>query len=55
MTLIARTMRKLRYNEAESGEIKLEACESFFRYRVHKKSSLPVKRAFHNWNDLFLE
>jgi hypothetical protein len=26
------TMRKSRYAEAEGGEIKLEACECFFRY-----------------------
>jgi len=28
-------MRKSRYDEAESGEFKLDACEVFFRYRVH--------------------
>jgi hypothetical protein len=27
-------MRKSRYDEAESGEFKLDACEVFFRYRV---------------------
>jgi hypothetical protein len=29
-------MRKSRYDEAESGEFKLDACEVFFRYRVQK-------------------
>jgi hypothetical protein len=29
------TMRKSRYDEAEGGEFKLDACEVFFRYRVH--------------------
>jgi hypothetical protein len=32
MPLLARTMRKSRYDEAEGGEIKPEACEVFFRY-----------------------
>jgi hypothetical protein len=32
MHLIVWTMRKSRYGEAEGGEIKLEADESFFRY-----------------------
>jgi len=29
---IWRTMRKSRYDEAEGGELVLEACEVFFRY-----------------------
>jgi hypothetical protein len=32
MSLLARTMRKSRYDEAEGGELVLEACEVFFRY-----------------------
>ena len=30
--LYSRTMRISRYDEAEGGEIKLEACEYFFRF-----------------------
>jgi len=28
-------MRKSRYDEAEGGELVLDACEYFFRYWVH--------------------
>jgi hypothetical protein len=33
-------MKKSRYDEAESGEFKLDACEVFFRYRVQKAKGL---------------
>jgi len=49
-------MRKSRYDEAESGEFKLEACEVFFRYRVQKTMyhiNLQVlKRAFSHLSEL---
>jgi hypothetical protein len=39
-------MRKSRYGEAESGEIKLEAYESFFRNRVHNFFAVPGLERF---------
>jgi hypothetical protein len=46
-------MRISRYDEAEGGEIKLEACEDFFRYRVHIAEFLCDK-LFQMWNNMFL-
>ena len=34
------TMKISRYDEAKGGEIKLEACEYFFRYWVHEIQKL---------------
>jgi len=54
-------MKKSRYAEAEGGEIKLEASECFFRYRVQLKAAsndalvLRLSGLFQWWNILFLE